>query len=573
MHELLVAVADAVERVGGRARTHIGRIDDVAGEDTVTVVVPHEYFALDAYGATQLWPRTIGFGVEHPGTATFETSARLMPHLGAAFEISEDSVAELRRRGVRAERFTLGCSPLWRSTTPVPCRDVDVLHLGTADESRLRKLAMFASESIDLRTEFMLPPHEPMTRNRPDFVMGSRKRELLARSRLVLNLHREGNRAFEWVRALEAIANGCVVLTEPSTGLSPLVPGEHVLVAPAERLGVLARAALTDPEWLDDVARAAFDVCAAELDMPASARLLVDVATGLAPARPAVAGLSLHAGLKTHRARHDEPLAEWVPSECPLPDPAAGIDPVRARLAREVAILRDDHAAFNVVTRTRAPNADVDVVCVRTSGDGPFSVTMRSLESTVVLAAAQIADLTRPHVAAPFEAVAVAAGCTQPVSRGRARNELLARGTAEFVLVLDAGDELLGDALDRLVAVLRDDPELIAALPMALSGTGLIVNALVPEERRLAKFAYLSRGYVVRRRWLESLGGFGEEPELEGFVDHDFWRRTSAAGGVTRLIRSVGLRLWRQQPPVSLRDVDGPAVLACLDRRAAAAVT
>ena len=104
---------------------------------------------------------------------------------------------------------------------------------------------------------------------------------MLGRSRLLLNLHREGSLAFEWVRALDAISSGCVVLTEPSSDLEPLVPGEHVLVASPARLGTVARAALTDPDALDAIAGAAYDVCTTELDVVASGRRLVDIAGDL----------------------------------------------------------------------------------------------------------------------------------------------------------------------------------------------------------------------------------------------------------------------------------------------------
>ncbi|MCU1660607.1 MAG: hypothetical protein JWR58_672 [Pseudonocardia sp.] len=78
----------------------------------------------------------------------------------------------------------------------------------------------------------------------------------------------------------------------------------------------------------------------------------------------------------------------------------------------------------------------------------------------------------------------------------------------------------------------------------------------------------LTRGYVVRRSWLASIGGFAEEPELDDLVDHDFWFRTAVNGGKTELIRTVGARLW-ERGPVTPFDEFEPSTAARLLRERA----
>ena len=60
-------------------------------------------------------------------------------------------------------------------------------------------------------------------------VFGADKYDLLADSRILLNLHRDDRRPgyFEWARMIEAMANGCCIVTEPSAGFEPLVAGQH----------------------------------------------------------------------------------------------------------------------------------------------------------------------------------------------------------------------------------------------------------------------------------------------------------------------------------------------------------
>jgi glycosyl transferase family 1 len=559
MEELLAAVADAALRAGGDAICHHGHVADVADERTVCVVVPHEYFVLTGRHDPALLARTIGFGVEHPGTATFATARSFAGSLAATVEIGEDAVREMRRHGVAAQRFVLGCSPIWDRRVPGQARDVDVTHLGTADESRLALLAGIVPGLAGYRTELVLAPHEPMTASGPDFLAGARKWALLARSRLLLNLHREGATAFEWVRALEAISNGCVVLTAPSTGLVPLVPGEHVLVGDPTRMGLVARAALDEPDRLDGIAAAAREVCDTELDMVASAGRLLDLAASIAATAPVCPPRATSRPARTA----EKAMAQWVPCERALPDPSTPAQPELARLLREVARLRAVRPGRHVARHTAGRHA-VDVVCVAAPGDGPLASTLGSLAAANVFVAAvggeAVSDAGRLCGLIEY---------SEWMARGPVRNELLTLGAAPYVLIVDAGDELLNDdALAQLVAALETDSTAQAAYPMAVLGSRMIVNALGVDARRLARFAYLTRGYLVRRSWLEGLGGFGVEPELDGFEDHDFWQRTTALRGQVRLLRRVGLRLWDRAGRLTLADADPAAVRAVLAERA-----
>ena len=559
MRELLAAVADAVVQAGGAAHCVSGRIGDFASDDTVCVIVPHEYFVLTPPPDPLLLRRTIGFGVEHPGTATFETSARYMADLAGSVQISATAVEEMRRRGVRCERFTLGYTPLWDRRDSAAVRDVDVAYLGTADEQRLGILARAAVDLVGLRTELLLPPHEPMTRVRPDFLIGEAKWQLLARSRLLLNLHREGGTAFEWVRALEAICNGCVVLTVPSTGLDPLVPGEHVLVSDPSRIGRIARAALRDPDRLDAMAQSALQACQA-LDMAASAAALIALAEDVGPRAPSVPVVAGAPVVVAGPGAGEAPLAEWVPCVRPLPEVAVEPQHAAAVLLRRSAAASRSNPRPSVRRGRPADGAELDVICVRRAGDGPLARTLDSLTSLSIPAAVFVASDGEGDLAA---GTATELALPAPVGRGMARNLLLGQGSAPCILVLDAGDELVDGWVADAVVHVRAGVRGIS-YPLATLGSQMLVNVLVPEARRLARFPYLSRGYVVHRSLLESLGGYSEDLELEDYVDHDFWRRAVASGADARLQRSVGVRLWEQRPELGLRDLDPAAVLARL---------
>ena len=74
------------------------------------------------------------------------------------------------------------------------------------------------------------------------------KWDLLTRAKIVLNIHQGDEPYFEWLRALDAIHAGAVVVTEHSGGIAPLVAGEHLLAAAPESLPFVLDAALRDPK-------------------------------------------------------------------------------------------------------------------------------------------------------------------------------------------------------------------------------------------------------------------------------------------------------------------------------------
>ena len=129
-------------------------------------------------------------------------------------------------------------------------RPTDVLHLGAVNDRRLEALAGYAATLWPLQTRILVPPESPKTRERADFLLGRSKWNCLSSAKILLNVHREDAPYFEWVRALEAISNGCVVVSEHSADTEPLVPGEHFVSGTLENLALLADALLRDEERL-----------------------------------------------------------------------------------------------------------------------------------------------------------------------------------------------------------------------------------------------------------------------------------------------------------------------------------
>ena len=130
--------------------------------------------------------------------------------------------------------------------------------LGGLDERRGAVLASLAPELYRLNTDLHLFRFDrPVNAATPGVVFGDRKYQLLSSSKLLLNIHRDRSTHlpaganppayFEWARMIEAMANGCVVVTEASEGFEPLQPGVHFVEADADEMGDAIASLIANP--------------------------------------------------------------------------------------------------------------------------------------------------------------------------------------------------------------------------------------------------------------------------------------------------------------------------------------
>jgi hypothetical protein len=567
MEELLEVVARAVRDAGGDARTHVGPLPE-ADADTIYVIVPHEYLVTlpeHARPRPDQLRRTIGFNVEHPGTGTFETAAGLAPRLGGMVDINDDSTAELRRRGIKARRYVLGYTPLWDAwggDLDAP-RPLDVTYLGTAEQRRSAVLARAMRSLGDRSVRLLTPPHEPMTKDRPDFLMGTAKHEHLARTRVLLNLHRENSHALEWVRVLEAACNGCVVVTESSRGVAPFVVGEHLVMARPSVVGPVAAAVLADESFERRVREQAYRFVKEELDMTPSARGLVELASDLLertsrPVRGTPPSLEPVVAVGEQPMAVDTPVYDFaIHPDRAGHQPTASAASTAAALAESMLAARHqdgihwEPSSMPLAAADATRVSDVDVVLVR----GPRHPWPQALVDDLAMGSVVPGRVLACFDGAPSGGLPAPYGrLIHPVAAGTgwSRNQLLSRSAAEWVLVLSADMRATPELVEQLLAAANDGAE-VAHSPIADRVHGL-VGALPAEARRLAALPYLGAGYLVRRSLIDGLGGWSTDPWCEGLADHLFWQAAVAAGARTTLVQNV--LLSRDGEPRGGRPID-----------------
>ncbi len=285
MNELLAAVAHAVRAEGVEAEVTADAFPP-ADQSTIYVVIPHEYFVCAppaGHPTSDQLARTIAFCVEQPGTSWFEVSCRHAARAAAAVDIQRSSVNALRRRGLPAEHFRLGYTAYWDrwGRDEQVDRPVDILYMGSANERRARILAGYGRTLWPRATRLLVPPEAPKTERRADYLLEEEKWRCLRSAKTLLNVHRQETTFFEWARVLEAIANGCVVVSEHSTDSPPLIPGEHYVSGTAENLALLADGLLEDGQRLREIRLGAYDFVRSELSMQPSAQRLIAIADSL----------------------------------------------------------------------------------------------------------------------------------------------------------------------------------------------------------------------------------------------------------------------------------------------------
>ncbi len=588
MTELLAAVSQEVADAGGEVVLAYDEFPSLDQTDAY-VVIPHEYFACvppTGHPSRRQLQRTIAFCVEQPGTKWFELSHQQARWAGAAMDIERGAAVESRRRGLPVEDFQLGYSAYWdtwhRDETHE--RPVDVLFLGSHTARRAQLIASFGEDLWETRARFVIAPEAPKTGASRDFLIEDVKRAQLRGAKLILNLHRQGSPYFEWCRALEAICNGCVVVSEHSADSRPLIPGEHFLSARAPSLGLLARGLVDDADRLAGLRLAAYDFVRSELPMRGSAARLLAIAAGLGSKRGPLTSLGGRA-MPTSRgpavrervrtlAVSSAVKATSKAKELALQDPELGhvfraAGELDFQLGKVRAAIK--HVALDQLQVRRAlerdgrahHGVDVDrlVEVAQTPGyaaaDPRVSIlvplhnyaveVVEALESAAAAAHDSFelivlddasTDRSRGVVERFLDSLPSLPGrlVAQPFNQGlgKARNALAELARGEFVFFLDADNAIYPSALTRLTEALEADPAAVFAYGMievrtAGEPTGLI-SFREWEPARLRDGNYIDAMALFRRRELIDLGGFDEDIRMTGWEDYDLWCRCASRG-------------------------------------------
>lgn len=551
--ELADLVVDEVGRAGGLAEI-VDHPVKAEPEDVLVVLPTHEYATLEGHAWADdpsITRRMIGITAEQPGSAFFRTNVELGRRLGAVFDFSKHAVGAYRRDGVPAEHLPFGWTPSWDRFDDRPDFRYDVLFLGCISGRREHAIAQLARPLWQRDARLVLSDNStPNWRGAGSFVTRDEKRQLLAGSRVLLNLHQGDDPYFEWLRAVEAAHCGAVILSEPSIHQDPFVSGEHLRVAPIAAMPAVLDELLDGPEQLAALRAAAYRLIR-ERPFATGVQRLLAVAEDLrhsAPRPSSVVGPRRQSPLphpyRPHWERERTPtdgvrqavrelrldMIDMRRSLAVAGRPATELQPRpafrtrawdRGRPARVSVIMAlYNHAAYVDEALESAASGSFGDIEIVVTDDGSTDESAAVVERWMRRSPQMPATLVR-----------------HPVNRGlpHARNTSLRHARGELIFVLDADNALVPTGLGRLVDALDADPDAAfcygvlqrfdAAGPVGLLG-------MLPwQPWRLRYVNYIDAMALVRAGVLAGLGGYGTDRRLHGWEDYDLWCRIAERGG------------------------------------------
>jgi hypothetical protein len=591
--ELLAALRAGLEEAGVQTEEAVDHFPPAA-DDLVYVLIPHEYLPLtypEAHPSGAQIGRTVVLNTEQPGTQWFEENAIAATHAGVAVDINPMGAEELERRGVSARVLRLGYVPGWdRWGARDSPRPIDFTFLGGYSHRRARILAMCGAVLNDRRGALHLVETAlPNTVSSDQFLTGANKWDHLAASKVLLNLHRDERPYFEWQRVVEAVANGCVVATEHSVGVDPLVPGEHFVSATAESLPHAVDALLDDEESIAAIRSAAYRVLREELPLSASITALAEAIeeVGRRPVRPA--GAYEPTPLP---AEPPAPQPDWVqpltaPNETDLMRMALKRIVVgQQQLERRLARLENGAAETPDRVTTFGPYDDVEPrVTVAVSlynyegfiGDALTSVAASELDEVeVVLVDDASIDGSLHAAESTLEGFPWLAGkiVARAANHGlpSARNLAVEHARTDYVFILDADNLVYPHALGRLAECLDEDRGASFAYGILekfdADGPYDLVSWLPWNPKRLRYGNFVDAMSLVRRSAFADVGGYTTDPRLGGLEDLALWCAFAEAGMRGTLVPEILARYRAgRHSMISLTNIDASEAWSVLLER------
>jgi hypothetical protein len=407
----------------------------------------------------------------------------------------------------------------------------------------------------------------PIDTATPEAVFGADKYRLLSSATLVLNIHRgrsagvEHPPYFEWARAVEAMACGCVLITEPSEGCAPLVAGTHFVEAEVEEMAAVIDSLLHDDERRAAITDQAGDVVFGELALVNSLAPLLDrIEAEVLPLVTAHAHSPVVRKGGWHLGRRPRPVrfGAFRPFLPTL------VTAKRLAMAENTALQRLDAAACElvhgspqhiVVAQTPAfagVTPEVSVVVSLYNYADVVTDTLSSIAASdgvrfeLIVVEDHATDDSRAvvqrfiddHPTLPMTLIAKDAN----EGLAAARNAGFEHARAPLVMVMDADNTIYPTCLRKLADALTDhsDVDAVYAILEDFGDQRHIRSAVAWDVDRLCRANYIDAQSMLRKSAWQRLGGYRADDDLVyGWEDWDLWLRLAATGGRAMLVGQI----------------------------------
>jgi hypothetical protein len=604
MRDIAEWFVDAAGATGRSTELVTDELPSVDGSINL-VVAPHEFFELHTASRLDLQraaAASICVGTEQPGTPWFRLTVDACRRGLVSLDINPQGAAALCAEGIDARHVQLGAVASMTSPSAhsdQADRPVDVLFMGGLDDRRGAALAALApslhGRAADIR---LFKFDRPVSASTPGLVFGSAKYDVLARAKVLVNIHRDrpGTDAaphyFEWARMVEAMANRCVVLTEPAATYAPLIDGDHFVTADLDELGAELDRLLDDDNRRTEIADRAHDAVFGPL------RLDIALAAQLERIETDVLGR-----LQEHVATSRPDRGPWHLglSQAPQPVLLGPFTPYTELRRRAKRLALDDTDMIrrieSVVSTLRTGSPEYRTISVTPGHDqatprvssvvtlynyaGVVGETLDSLAASaevdheIIVVDDHSADdgrrvverfmASHPELAVMLIAKDVNAGLAT------ARNDGFDAARGEYVFVIDADNHVYPTCLRRLADTLDEHPDASAAYSILedFGDQQNVRSALGWDPARLCAANYIDAQSMWRKSdWFE-LGGYRNDDRFVfGWEDWDLWLRLAASGGQAVLRREIlGRYRVQQGSMIALTNLETADAIAAMQSR------
>ena len=572
MSDIAGWIAEVAAMTGRRVEMVTDRLPTADGSINL-VVAPHEFFELYAAHRKDLQraaAASVCVNTEQPGTSWFRLAVDACRRGLLTLDISDQGAAALRQHGLPVERLRLGGVPSMHVVSKDADRPIDVLFMGGLDDRRGAALADLAPHLWNLHADIrVVSVDRPIDAETPQTVFGTEKYQLLSSAKLLLNIHRgrpagaDHSPYFEWARAVEAMAQGCIVVSEPSEGCEPLVAGQHFVEASTGEMAGTIHDLLHDDDRRAEIAEAARQVIFGDLALVNSLGPLLDrIDQTVLPEiaahsnSPAVRKGSWQLGHS--QGPHPVRLGAFRPF---LPTLVAA---KRLAMAENAALQRLDAAACELahgshqhVTQTETPSfaaasPEVSVVVSLYNYADVVVDTLNSVAASegVAYELLVVEDHATDHSRAVVQRylddhptvpmALIAKDANQGLAA--ARNTGFEHARAPLVMVMDADNTMYPTCLRKLADALNDNPDVEAAYAILedFGDQRNIRSALAWDVDRLCRANYIDAQAMLRKSTWQRLDGYRADDDLVyGWEDWDLWLRLAASGGKAMLVTQI----------------------------------
>jgi hypothetical protein len=205
------------------------------------VIAPHEFFNLFLEPRLQPGENVKEFlkavyvlSAEQPLTHWFEMGCKRAAASKGVLDITEHTAIEYRKRKIFTIHAPLGyasCFEAGIDPQNLPERKFDLLFLGSVSHKRELFLSQNAALFNQYKSNIVITRLEkPKFSHTKGFFANHDRNRLLRSGKILVNVHANHNTYFEWLRVIMAIANGCLVISETSDYIEPLVNGKHLII-------------------------------------------------------------------------------------------------------------------------------------------------------------------------------------------------------------------------------------------------------------------------------------------------------------------------------------------------------